>query len=87
MCKLQPATINRHLISLKRYCAWAAERGEIQRDPAKVVKLVPLVHQLPQHLTDQEENALIAAVTTYGTLRDRAVLIFMLHTGLRAEEV
>ncbi|MDP9315590.1 MAG: tyrosine-type recombinase/integrase [Chloroflexota bacterium] len=87
VCKLQPATINRHLVSLKRYFAWAAERGEIGRDPAKVVKLVPLVRQPPRHLTDQEENALVAAVTTHGTLRDRAVLILALHTGLRAEEL
>ncbi len=87
VCKLQPATINRHLVSLKRYFAWAAERGDIGRDPAKVVKLVPLVRQPPRHLTDQEENALIAAVTAHGTLRDRAVLILALHTGLRAEEL
>ncbi|MDP9316263.1 MAG: tyrosine-type recombinase/integrase [Chloroflexota bacterium] len=87
VCKLQPATINRHLVSLKRYFAWAAERGAIQRDPAKAVKLVPIVRQPPRHLTDQEENALVAAVTAYGTLRDRALLILMLHTGLRAEEV
>ncbi|PLS78257.1 MAG: integrase [Chloroflexi bacterium] len=87
VCKLQPATINRHLISLKRYFAWAAERGDIQRDPAKAVKLVPMVRQPPRHLTDQEENALVAAVTAQGTLRDRALLILALHTGLRAEEL
>ncbi|MDP9317450.1 MAG: site-specific integrase [Chloroflexota bacterium] len=45
------------------------------------------MRQPPRHLTDQEENALIAAVTTYGTLRDRAVLILALHTGLHAEEL
>ncbi|MDP9316226.1 MAG: site-specific integrase, partial [Chloroflexota bacterium] len=55
--------------------------------PAKVVKLVPLVRRPPRHLTDQEENALIAAVTAHGTLRDRALLILALHTGLRAEEL
>ncbi len=87
VCKLQPATINRHLISLKRYFAWATEHGVIPRDPARVVKLVPLVRQPPRHLTDQEENALCAAVTAHGTLRDRAVLILALHTGLRAEEL
>ncbi len=87
VCRLQPATINRHLISLKRYFAWAAERGAVQRDPAKAVKLVPMVRQPPRHLTDQEENALISAVTAHGTLRDRAVLTLALHTGLRAEEL
>ncbi len=87
VCKLQPASINRHLVSLKRYFTWATEHGDLGRDPAKVVKLVPLVRRPPRHLTDQEENALIAAVTAHGTLRDRALLILALHTGLRAEEL
>lgn len=85
--KLRPATINRHLISLKRYFGWASETGLVQRDPAKVVKLLPLVAQSPRQLTDQEEHALVAAVTSYGPLRDRTLILLALHTGLRAEEL
>lgn len=85
--KLRPATINRHLVSLKRYFAWTVDTGLLQRDPAEVVKLVPLVTQPPRQLTDQEENALVAAVMTYGTLRDRTLLLLALHAGLRAEEL
>lgn len=85
--RLKPATINRHLISLKRYFAWAADTTVIQRDPAKVVKLVEQEEQPPRHLTDQEENDLIAAVTASGSLRDRTLITLMLHTGLRAQEV
>lgn len=84
---LKPATVNRHLISLKRYFAWAAESGQILRDPAKVVKLVEQVEQPPRHLTDQEENDLVAAVTAAGNVRDRTMIILMLHTGLRVQEV
>ena len=84
---LKPATINRYLISLKRYFAWATDVGLIQRDPAKVVKLVEQEEQPPRHLTDQEENALVAAVTAGGSLRDRTIIVLMLHTGLRAQEV
>lgn len=85
--QLRPATINRHLISLKRYFSWAAEMGQLQRDPAKIVKLVPQVPKAPRHLTDQEESALLAAVTTYGSPRNRAIILLALHTGLRAEEL
>ncbi len=84
---LKPATINRRLVTLKRYFGWALERGLVTSDPAKPVKLVPAVPKAPRHLDDKEEAALLAAVTRYGTPRDRALIITALHTGLRAEEL
>jgi integrase/recombinase XerC len=84
---LRPASINRALISLKRYCAWAVEAGLIARDPAKVVKLVEQIDPPPRFLSDREEDALIATVSRHGTLRDRTLLLLLLHTGLRAQEV
>jgi integrase/recombinase XerD len=71
---LAPATVNRHLVSLKRYCAWTHEQGLVAVDP-------------PRQLGDREEAALVAAVTEHGTARDRALLVTALHTGLRAEEL
>jgi integrase/recombinase XerD len=85
--KLKPATVNRHLISLKRYFAWAWEAGLILRNSAKVVKLVEHEEQPPRHISDQEENSLVAAVTEHGAVRDRTIIVLMLHTGLRAREV
>lgn len=84
---LRPATINRHLVSLKRYLAWTVDSGLVVRDPSRVVKLIPQTPQPPRHLTDREEEALLAAVTQRGSLRDRTLLIVALHTGLRAEEL
>jgi integrase/recombinase XerD len=63
---LKPASVNRALISLKRYCAWALETGHIVHNPAKRVKLVEQIGSAPRHLSDTEEDALIAAVTTRG---------------------
>jgi integrase/recombinase XerD len=83
---LRPATINRALVSLKRYFAWAVEHGFMQRDPARVVKLVPEVEHPPRHVTDQEEAALVAALDA-APLRDRTIVILLLHTGLRAQEL
>lgn len=85
--ELKPASINRHLISIKRYFGWATDEGLIARDPAKVVKLVPRVVPPPRHLSDKEEAALVAAVERYGSLRDRTLIVAALHTGLRAEEL
>ncbi len=84
---LKPASINRHLISIKRYFGWATDEGLIARDPSKAVKLVPRVVPPPRHLSDKEEAALVAAVERYGSLRDRTLIVVALHTGVRAEEL
>ncbi len=85
--QLKPNSINRFLISLKRYFAWLAAVGYLPYDPAKVVKLVGEEAVPPRHLNDQEEQALVATVKNTGSLRDQAIIVLMLHTGLRAQEV
>lgn len=84
---LKPNSVNRSLISLKRYFAWLHSIGLARYDPAKVVKLVGEEVSTPRHLDDQEEQALVAAVSEAGNLRDRAIIVLMLHTGLRAREL
>ena len=85
--ELKPASINRHLISIKRYFGWTVDEGIVSRDPSKAVKLVPRIVPPPRHLTDKEEAALVAAVERYGSLRDRTLMVVALHTGLRSEEL
>ncbi len=85
--QLAPASINRYLLTLKSYFNWAIDAEKISENPARVVKLIPSVKSSPRQITDREESALIAAVTNYGSLRDRTIIFLMLHTGLRAAEV
>ena len=59
-------------------------RDPIPVDPARPVKRVSEMATPPCDLTDQEEHALMAAVTAYGPLRDRTMLTVLLHTGIRA---
>jgi integrase/recombinase XerD len=80
---LKPNSVNRSLIGLKRYFAWLLSIGRGRYDPAKVVKLVGEEVVSPRHLDDQEVQALVAAVTEAGNLRERAIFVLMLHTGLR----
>ncbi|MGI8912561.1 MAG: tyrosine-type recombinase/integrase [Chloroflexota bacterium] len=84
---LSPATINRHLVSVKGSCAWAHEQHLVAGDPDKPVKLAPRVPQPPRQFSDREAAALVAAVTAHGTARDPALVVTALHTGLRAEEL
>jgi integrase/recombinase XerD len=84
---LKPASVNRALISIKRYVAWAVEMGQIGRNVAAPVKLIPAENSAPRHLDDTEEEALVAAVTATGSLRDQTIIILLLHTGQRAREL
>jgi integrase/recombinase XerC len=84
---LRPTTVNRALVSIKRYFRWATEAGLLARDPSRVVKLVNQELVPPRQLSNQEENALVAAVTAGGNLRDVTMIVLTLHAGLRAAEV
>src|SRR5450755_245467 len=59
---LKPSSINRAIMSLKRYFAWATKTQVIQQDPTSTIKFVPKEATAPRHLDDDEEDALIAAV-------------------------
>lgn len=83
----KPASVNRSLISLKRYFGWAIQHHLISYDPCAAVKLVGEEESTPRHLDDQEEQALVTAVTKAGRLRDRVLIVLLLHTGLRAREI
>ncbi|SRR6266571_982064 len=84
---LKPSTVNRTLMSLKRYFAWAVRTQIIRHDPTSAVKFVPKEATAPRHLSDEEESALVAAVNATGTPRDRTIITLLFHTGLRAREL
>src|SRR6266487_2877519 len=83
----KPASVNRSLISLKRYFGWVSQQHLITYDPSVAVKLVGQEEIAPRHLDDQEEQRLLVAVTKAGNLRDRVLIVLLLHTGLRAREI
>jgi len=84
---LTPATINRALVSLKRYSAWLVSEGLLTRDPVAPVKLIPATTGAPRQLSDTEEEKLLATVAAHASARDQSLITLMLHTGLRAREV
>lgn len=53
----------------------------------KWYKLIPVIKSSPRQISDGEESAMVSAVTNYGSVRDRTIIILMFHTGLRAAEV
>lgn len=59
----------------------------ISYDSSVPVKLVGKEEHTSRHLDDEEEQALVAVATSDGTLRERALIVLLLHTGLRAREI
>jgi len=84
---LKPATINRRLNTIKRYMDWALKKEIVQVDHSKPVKLVPEEKTSPRKMTDKEESAIMVTVEKNGIVRDRTILLVMLHTGLRSMEI
>ena len=83
----KPATVNRRLIAVSRFCRWAKSAGLIADNPAEDIKLQKTQRLAPKSLTRQEQNALIRAVEKNGGKRDPAIIHLLLDAGLRLSEL
>jgi site-specific recombinase XerD len=89
--KLQPATINRRLQALRRFCRWAVQHGLLKDNPAAEINLVRKVApRQPMGLQAFEVHALlrVAGESHHGLARRNYALIqLMIQTGLRVSKV
>jgi integrase/recombinase XerD len=86
---LKPATVGRHLASLRGYYRFRLAAGEIEADPTQAIEGPRRGRKLPSVLTLEEVERVIAAVDTMRRLgrRDRAMLEFLYSTGVRIGEL
>lgn len=82
-----PATVNRALVSLSRFCQWLSEQGIIVANPVEGIKPIQLTLLAPHWLTRLQQAALMRAVQASQNPRDLAIVGLMLHAGLRVSEV
>jgi site-specific recombinase XerD len=86
-----PATINRGLSTLRRFCVWAVGQKLLSENPLVGVKDVPSTPLSPRSLPDQAVDALLRAVRNEPDLRlrlrDEAMLALLAYAGLRVQEV
>jgi integrase/recombinase XerD len=68
----------------KRFFAWAVEQGLVSSSPLQTLKPGPQRWQPARPLTSEEIDRLVAAVETP---LERAMLVLLLDTGLRASEL
>jgi integrase/recombinase XerC len=85
-----PASINRRLVFLKRYCAFCRDRGDLKREVWKGIKAVPHVRTqplAPKSLDRKSVRKLLREVELRADPRDRAIVYIILYTGLRVGEL
>jgi integrase/recombinase XerC len=84
-----PATVNRRLVSLRRYFLWAKKQGMISDSPFEMLERVRVKEQkdvAPRWLSRQEQLAFLRAVRQGENQRDLAIIQMLLGAGLRISE-
>lgn len=87
VARFKPATINRHLAALAKYCRLAKAQGHLSDDPSRDVKGVRQVKAAPKALPNLELRRLLREVHKSGKVRDAAIIETLANTGLRVGEL
>ena len=87
--QLSGAAVNSLIRSLRAFCAWLREEGFVDRDLFERVAVPKSPRLVKDTLSPADIQRLLATVHRGGrnALRDEALLLFMLDTGARANEV
>lgn len=87
--KRSPTTISRNLASVRCFYKFLIFRGLVENNPAKGIKLEKMVKKLPQVLSGEEIELLLAQpdITEPKGCRDKAMLELLYATGIRASEL
>jgi site-specific recombinase XerD len=85
------ATVNRRLQAIRKFCAFAVQAGLMTSNPAEGIRLVKSEGNVPNTmLTGEQIRVLLqnsGSEQPSLARRDRAILLLLLNTGLRVNEL
>ena len=81
------ATVNRALVSIRRYLDWLVKEGNIQNNPAKEVKELRRQKLVPQGLERNQIRRLLREIELRNDIRSNAIFSTFLHTGCRVSDL
>jgi integrase/recombinase XerC len=81
------ATVNRCLVTLRRWLGWLADQGHIAANPAKKVKELRRQVLSPKGLDRSQVRRLLREVELRQDIRAAAIFSLMLYTGCRVGDV
>lgn len=87
--KASPATVARRLASLRSFCRYLKQRGELSTNIFLLLETPRKEKKIPEYLQKEELDALFNAPDTAKPLgmRDRAILELLYATGIRVSEL
>lgn len=83
----KPRTVQLNLIQLSVFFKWLVSLGEIPDNPCEHISPVTVQQEAPKWLERNEQNMLIRAVRKHGDQRELSIIILLLHTGIRVQEL
>lgn len=81
------ATVNRALVSVRRYLAWLADEGHLATNPAKKVKQLRKQELAPKGLDRSLVRRLLREVELRQDVRANAIFHLFLYTGCRVSDL
>jgi integrase/recombinase XerC len=81
------ATVNRCLVSVRRYFDWLVDQGHLPMNPAKIVKELRRQALAPKGLERAQVRRLLREVELRGDTRGNGIFSMMLFTGCRVSDV
>jgi len=81
------ATVNRALVTVRRFFAWLVEQSHLQANPARKVKELKRMALAPKGLDRSQVRRLLREVELREDVRAVAIFSVMLYTGARVSDV
>jgi site-specific recombinase XerD len=81
------ATVNRCLVTLRRWLGWLVEQGHVASNPGKKVKELKRVALAPKGLDQSQVRKLLREIELREDVRAGAVFAVLLYTGCRVSDL
>ncbi len=81
------STVNRALVSVRRYLDWLADQGVVKANVAKTVKELKRQRPVPKGLERSEVRKLFREIELRDDTRSQAIFSLFLHTGCRISDL
>ena len=81
------ATVNRNLVTIRRFFGWLAEHGHVAANPGKPVKELKRTILAPKGLDRTQVGRLLREIELRADIRAAAIFSVMLYSGCRVGDL